>query len=114
MVAGTTRPAGRKGPRPKHVPVRMCVTCREHGAKRSLTRLVRSPEGEIAIDPTGKRNGRGAYLCDRPECWERSLKSGALGRALNAEIDEETTAGLTAHAASMRQVAAPVADGGGR
>jgi len=60
------------------------VACREVIAKRSLIRIVRRPEG-IAIDPTGKLAGRGAYLHDRRSCWERGLK-GALSHALKIEL----------------------------
>ncbi len=76
--------------RAKHVPVRTCVACRESGAKRGLTRIVRTPEGEVVIDPTGKRNGRGAYLCDKPGCWERALSTPILSRALNVQLTQET------------------------
>ena len=90
-----------KGPRPKHVPQRMCVACRERDAKRGLVRIVRTPEGPVALDPTGKRNGRGAYLCHLPACWERALRTGALARALNTTIDDETVATLRQFAASL-------------
>ncbi|MDQ3653846.1 MAG: YlxR family protein [Chloroflexota bacterium] len=76
--------------RAKHMPVRTCVACRESGAKRGLTRIVRTPEGEVVIDPTGKRNGRGAYLCDKPGCWERALSTPILSRALNVQLTQET------------------------
>ena len=66
------------------MPQRTCVACREVIAKRSLIRIVRCPEG-IAIDPTGKLAGRGAYLHDRRSCWERGLK-GALSHALKIEL----------------------------
>lgn len=75
----------KKGRR-KHVPQRTCVGCREILPKRSLIRIVRSPEG-IQIDPTGKLPGRGAYLHDRRSCWERSLK-GALAHALRTSLSE--------------------------
>ena len=75
----------RKGPRPKHVPQRTCVACRETDAKRTLIRLVRTPEGTVEVDPTGKRNGRGAYLCNRMVCWERGVNERVLGRALRLE-----------------------------
>ena len=109
-------PAGRrsKGPRPKHVPQRMCVACRGHDAKRGLVRIVRAPEGEVALDPSGKRNGRGAYLCHRPECWERALATGILGKALKTTIDEETTAALRRHAASLRPTETAAAHEGER
>ena len=90
-----------KGPRPKHVPQRMCVACREHDAKRGLTRVVRTPEGSVELDPTGKRNGRGAYLCGRRECWERALRTNALARALNVPIDDDTAALLRRHAETL-------------
>jgi predicted RNA-binding protein YlxR (DUF448 family) len=73
------------GPRPKHVPVRTCVACRRTDAKRGLFRLVRDAEGRVAIDPTGKRAGRGAYLCHDPACWEQALKRRGLERALRIE-----------------------------
>lgn len=91
----------RKGPRPKHVPQRMCVACREHAAKRTLIRLVRTPDGTVEVDPTGKRNGRGAYLCDRPECWEKALKTGLLSRALNITLSQETINSLRQYAATL-------------
>jgi uncharacterized protein len=101
-ASATRRPAGRKkGPRPKHVPQRMCIICRDHDAKRGLHRIVRSPEGTVAPDPTGRRNGRGAYLCHKIACWEKALGSGALARALNIEIDMETLDTLRQHAATL-------------
>src|ERR671927_170936 len=90
-----------KGPRPKHVPQRTCVACREHAAKRTLIRLVRTPEGAVEVDPTGKRNGRGAYLCDRPDCWQKALKTGLLSRALNITLSQETINGLRQYAATL-------------
>jgi predicted RNA-binding protein YlxR (DUF448 family) len=78
--------------RPKHVPLRMCVGCREALAKRALTRVVRGPDG-IRIDPSGKAAGRGAYVHDRRSCWESALR-GALGQALKAEPSEAERAAL--------------------
>jgi predicted RNA-binding protein YlxR (DUF448 family) len=79
----------------------MCVACREHDAKRALVRVVRTPEGLVELDPTGRRNGRGAYLCHQPECWERAIRTGLLGRALNTTIDEDTVAALRRHAGEL-------------
>jgi predicted RNA-binding protein YlxR (DUF448 family) len=79
----------------------MCVSCRERSAKRTLIRLVRTPEGTVEIDPTGKRNGRGAYLCDDPVCWERALASGRLADALKTTIDAETIESLRRFAAGL-------------
>ncbi|MCZ6528832.1 MAG: YlxR family protein [Chloroflexi bacterium] len=68
----------------KHVPQRTCVGCREVLPKRSLIRIVRTPNG-VKIDPSSKASGRGAYLHDRRSCWERGLK-GSLSRALRVEL----------------------------
>lgn len=99
-------PPRRKGPRPKHVPRRMCIVCRDHDAKRALHRIVRTPEGVVEPDPTGRRNGRGAYLCSREACWEKALTSGLLARALNVEIEKETIDALRRHAATLSLEAA--------
>jgi predicted RNA-binding protein YlxR (DUF448 family) len=88
------KPAG-----PKHLPLRMCVGCREALAKRSLTRGVRGPDG-IRIDPTGKASGRGAYIHDRRECWEKALH-GALNAALKAELSPAEREALTSHMAGI-------------
>src|SRR5215510_10786660 len=73
--------------RVKHVPQRTCVGCREVLPKRKMVRIVRTAEG-VRIDPTGKLAGRGAYLHDRRECWERGLK-GALGHALKTSLTQD-------------------------
>lgn len=73
--------------RRKHVPQRTCVGCREVLPKRSLIRIVRTPDG-VMIDPTSKEPGRGAYIHDRRECWQQALK-GSLSRALRVELTEE-------------------------
>jgi hypothetical protein len=81
----TAQKAGTAGNRRKHIPQRTCIACRNSGAKRGLVRLVRTPAGRVEIDPTGKRNGRGAYLCHQPACWRAALKRSALERALRLE-----------------------------
>ncbi|MCC6615973.1 MAG: YlxR family protein [Anaerolineae bacterium] len=72
----------------KHVPVRTCVVCHEKAGKRTLTRIVRTESG-IVIDPSGKMNGRGAYLCERPECWERAMTTDILAKALKTSLTPE-------------------------
>jgi uncharacterized protein len=67
--------------------MRMCAVCREKDNKRQLTRLVRTADG-VVIDPTGKLNGRGAYLCEQPTCWERALSTDLLSRALRAPLTD--------------------------
>ena len=91
-------PTRRRGPRLKHIPLRTCVVCREKDAKRSFVRIVRTPEGELAIDPTGKRNGRGAYLCRRFSCWQLAAEGNALDRALRTTVPPEFRAELLRYA----------------
>lgn len=73
----------------KRIPQRMCVGCQEMKPKRELIRVVRTPEEEIVLDPTGKKSGRGAYICPQQECLEKALKRKALGKALNTVIPPE-------------------------
>lgn len=73
---------------PKKIPMRMCIACREKKTKKELIRVVRTPEGEILVDRTGRANGRGAYLCDSVACLERAVKTKALERALEAKVDD--------------------------
>ncbi|MCC6793333.1 MAG: YlxR family protein [Thermomicrobiales bacterium] len=110
MTASVKPPQGqrRKGPRPKHIPQRMCIACRDRSAKRTLTRVVRTPDGPVMIDPTGKMNGRGAYLCDNKRCWERAISTNILGNALKTEIDAETAADLRRYAAGLPEFDEPV------
>lgn len=75
--------------RRRHIPQRTCVVCRTTGDKRSLTRLVRTPDEGVQVDPTGKRSGRGAYLCDQVSCWDRALASDVLERTLRTRLTEE-------------------------
>jgi predicted RNA-binding protein YlxR (DUF448 family) len=89
-----------KGPRPKHVPQRMCVACRTRDAKRGYVRLVRTTDNGVQVDPSGKQNGRGAYLCRRRACWQRALDGRALEQALKIEIDDERRAELRVYARS--------------
>lgn len=83
----------------KHVPQRTCVGCRETLAKRTLIRVVRTPEG-LRVDPTGKLPGRGAYLHDRISCWERGIKGG-LAHALKVELTDPDRETLRAFMASL-------------
>ena len=72
---------------PRRVPHRTCVGCRTVNAKRALTRVVRGPEG-VRPDPTGKADGRGAYIHNRRSCWERALTGDTLERALRTTLTE--------------------------
>ncbi|MGX8698492.1 MAG: RNase P modulator RnpM [bacterium] len=73
----------------KRIPLRQCMGCREMKPKRELVRVVRSPAGEVSIDLTGKKNGRGAYVCPSAACLQKAIRSRALSRALEAPIPEE-------------------------
>ena len=72
----------------KKIPMRMCIACREMRAKIDLMRVVRTPEGVLVFDATGKQNGRGAYLCRSSACLERAFKTRALERALEAPLND--------------------------
>ena len=74
--------------------MRMCVGCREMKEKKSLLRIVKNAEGQIAFDRTGKASGRGAYICRNPACLERARQQKQLERALETKIDDEIYAGL--------------------
>ena len=76
-------------PKVKKIPMRQCLGCNEHKPKAELLRVVRSPEGEISLDFTGKKSGRGAYLCHDVKCLRRVRKSGRLGGTLGVEIPAE-------------------------
>jgi hypothetical protein len=78
-------PTAQIGQSTKHVPQRMCIACRHTDAKKALIRLVRTDDSHVEIDQTGKRRGRGAYLCHNPRCWETALKRRGLERALRLE-----------------------------
>lgn len=67
----------------------MCVGCGEMFDKRDLIRVVKSPEGDISIDLTGKKNGRGAYICNNTECLKKAKKRKSLERAFSLKIDDE-------------------------
>jgi predicted RNA-binding protein YlxR (DUF448 family) len=86
-----------KQPRPKHVPQRTCVACRSTEAKRGLVRVVRSTTGNVEVDETGKKAGRGAYLHKSKECWDKALKGKVLEYALKTAITAEDKAVLQAY-----------------
>lgn len=80
----------------KKIPLRRCVGCQEMKPKRELLRVVRTPEGEILLDPTGKKSGRGAYICRSPDCLQAAVKGKRLERDLGHPISEEVLAQLKA------------------
>lgn len=72
----------------KKTPMRMCLGCREMKPKLELMRVVRKPDGNIVLDNTGKISGRGAYVCKSEECFNKSVKSKALSRALEVQVED--------------------------
>ena len=74
--------------RQKHTPTRTCVGCRTTKPKKELIRIVRTPEGVIESDTTGKKSGRGAYLCSSKECLIQALKAKQLERAFKCALDD--------------------------
>jgi predicted RNA-binding protein YlxR (DUF448 family) len=73
----------------KKVPQRMCTGCMEMKPKKELIRVVKDADGDISVDLTGKKNGRGAYVCRNIECLEKAFKAKRLQKNLEAQIDEE-------------------------
>ena len=73
----------------KKIPQRQCVGCREMKDKKSLLRVVKSPEGDVSLDFVGKKPGRGAYVCRDPQCLKKARKSRALDRMLEVSIPDE-------------------------
>ncbi|MBQ2965145.1 MAG: YlxR family protein [Clostridia bacterium] len=74
--------------KPKKVPLRKCLGCGEMKPKRELIRAVRSPEGEISLDLTGKKNGRGAYICRDSKCLTAAIKAKRFERAFGCKIEQ--------------------------
>ena len=75
--------------KPRKIPERRCVGCGEHFPKSTLVRVLRTPEGEIVVDLTGKRSGRGAYICKSAQCLKKAIKSKRLDASLECKIPEE-------------------------
>ena len=73
----------------KKIPQRQCMGCRERKEKRQMIRVVRTPEGAVNLDFSGKMNGRGAYICPDMECLKKAIRSKALDRSLEVTIPEE-------------------------
>ncbi len=86
---------------PRHVPQRTCLACREVKAKRELVRLVRAADGSIEIDATGKKAGRGVYLCRVEGCWEAGLNRNRLEHALRNGVTLENREQLLGQAREL-------------
>ncbi|HHX75342.1 MAG TPA: YlxR family protein [Firmicutes bacterium] len=80
----------------RRVPLRTCIGCQEQKAKRELIRIVRTPQGEIEIDATGKKAGRGTYICRKRRCLELAVKGKRFERSLNHPVSPAVYADLAA------------------
>lgn len=78
----------------KKVPLRRCAGCNEQKSKKEFVRVVRTPEGNIVLDETGKQNGRGVYLCPKKACLQKAKKAKRLERNLDTAIPEEIWSAL--------------------
>ncbi len=85
----------------KHIPQRTCIACRKESAKRELVRLVRASDGSVEIDATGKKSGRGTYLCPTIECWNSALNGGKLEYALGTRIKPDNKEKLANYAKAI-------------
>lgn len=74
----------------KKIPMRMCVGCRQMFPKKSLLRIVKDENGKLMLDSTGKKNGRGAYICAKTECFQQAIKQKQLQRILESELPNDT------------------------
>ena len=74
--------------KPKKIPMRMCLGCGEMKPKKELIRCVRSPEGEVSLDFTGKKSGRGAYICRSAECLEKARKARRFEKSFSCTIED--------------------------
>ena len=73
----------------KKIPLRTCIGCNEKKTKKELIRIVKDKEGNICVDKTGKKEGRGAYICDNINCLEKVIKTKRLEKVLDTKISEE-------------------------
>src|SRR5579875_675277 len=100
--------------RVKHIPMRTCIACRENKPKRELLRVVRTPDGHVLLDATGKKAGRGAYLCAKLSCWENALKRKRLESEFEVSISAEDRAALDAFAATLPPDVLPPEEASGK
>ena len=104
---GEVAPVGSNSPRrgqqirQRRLPQRTCIACRSTSAKREFVRLVRTAEGRVEVDPSGKKAGRGAYLCMSATCWELALKRDRVGAALKTKLAPDDAARLRSYAATL-------------
>lgn len=93
-----------------NIPIRSCVVCGQRFAKRDLTRIVRTLTRTVEVDPTGKKPGRGAYLCDTVECWQQALSKGRVDRSLGFQLSERDKDALSAYYREQLELITSVGD----
>jgi predicted RNA-binding protein YlxR (DUF448 family) len=101
VTAAQTIDATRQPLPPRRYPTRTCVACRTERQKRDLVRVVRAPDGTVALDRTGKASGRGAYLCADGSCWSSALKKKTIERALSTQLPAELKAEIERGSAEL-------------
>ncbi|HVB22342.1 MAG TPA: YlxR family protein [Ktedonobacteraceae bacterium] len=100
-MANATNQQSKQPKKPKHIPLRTCISCKETKPKRELLRIVRTPDGHVVMDATGKKSGRGAYLCAKRSCWENALKKKRIEQEFEVTLSAEDRAALEAYIATM-------------
>lgn len=88
-MADKQKPAPQGGVKPRKIPMRQCLGCNEHRPKAELLRVLRAPDGSVGLDFTGKKSGRGAYICRNAACLRKARKSRRLERTLACVIPDE-------------------------
>ena len=101
VVGAAASPASSGAAKARHVPMRTCVACRTERTKRDLTRIVRTPDRQVVLDPGGRLAGRGAYVCPDGECLQRAIKKGALARALEIPLPAAFLASVGGEVSTM-------------
>lgn len=89
---------------PKKKPMRMCIGCGEMKPKRELIRVVKQPDGSIVLDATGKKSGRGAYVCPQSECLKKAQKARRLEKAFSCQISADVYEALAAEMTEQEAV----------
>ena len=87
----------------KKIPMRQCTGCREMKSKKEMIRVLKTPENEIVLDATGRKNGRGAYVCLSQECLEKAVKSRGLERSLKMAVPAEVYEDLKKELANIEK-----------
>lgn len=87
----------------KKVPQRKCIACQDRDSKKQLIRIVKNKDGQIFLDPSGKANGRGAYICQSSECLKKAIKTKALNKAFKVEVSNEVYEKLLAELAEYEK-----------